>query len=88
MAIDGVTEVVRLGPDGVSVENGADDKLPEDLRELWASDAVRAVIEGEDVPALLTERSVRALVGRAQRRDAAHPPPAEGNGSGAIPSVA
>jgi hypothetical protein len=66
---------------------GADERLPQSLRQLWASDDVRAVIEGDGVPARLTTDAVRALVGLGPRREAQRAP-AEGNGAGAVPSVA
>ena len=79
-----LADQIALQPDGVEA---TDDKwLPSKLRPLWGSDPVQSVVKGDDVPALLTTRSVRALVGRSHRPEAV--PPAAGNGMGAVPSVA
>jgi hypothetical protein len=64
----------------------ADDGLPQSLRRLWASDGVRSVVEGDGVPARLTEDAVRALVGLAPRRDAERTS-SEGNGARTVRSV-
>src|SRR5215210_4086871 len=48
-------------------------KTPDELRELWRTEDVQAVIRGDDVPARLTESAVRVLVGGAAA--AAEPEP-------------
>jgi hypothetical protein len=62
---------------------------PNGLAELWDSDEVQAVIEGDGVRARLTEPAVCALVGaRRRRQQGPPPPPATGAGNGGQPPVA
>jgi hypothetical protein len=66
------------------LESERDDPAMGDLRDLWVSDPVRAVVTGEGVPAALTESAVRAVVGLERKRRSPAAPMAPGNGQGAV----
>jgi hypothetical protein len=78
-----LADELALNPDLLWADD--DTGVPAELRRLWSSDEVRAVVGGQGVSARLTGHAVRVLVGLPQGTGLTDVAPVSaGNGHGAV----